>query len=309
MAILFTANDYTRAALSEKVRHFMAGYDLRFWPEIGNPAEVDYIIATGTAPTAHFQNLPNLKAIFLASAGVDAIICDPNLPDVPLVRCVNDTLSQGMAEYVLHYALTFHRNFHRYAAQQNEAVWKQLRGTLNRDRTIGIMGMGEMGMACIRLLQPLGFKLCGWSRTPKQIGGVTHFAGMDQLPDFMAQCDIIACVLPLTDETRGILNAQNLSHLPRGAYLISAGRGAHMVESDIITLLDNGHLAGAALDVFATEPLPADNPLWTHPNVIVTPHIASITDYGALCDTIKQQIANFENGLALENVVDRARGY
>jgi glyoxylate/hydroxypyruvate reductase A len=309
MAILFTANDYTRPQLAKLVVRFLGDLAVRVWPDIGHPDEIDYIVATGTAPTAHFQNLPNLKAIFLAAAGVDAIINDPDLPAVPIVRCVNDSLSSGMAEYVVYHVLKYHRNFHLFNQQQIEHTWKQARHTPTADRVVGIMGVGEMGLACIDALKPFGFPLRGWSRTPKDINGVTHFAGLDALPDFLAGCSIVVCVLPLTDETRGILSRDNLQHLPHGAFLINAGRGGHMSEADIIALLNDGHLAAATLDVFPVEPLPVDHPLWSHPKVTITPHIASITDYAALCADIRAQIIDFENGKPLRNLVDRERGY
>ncbi len=309
MAILFTANDYSRDALAEKTKQQMAGYDLRVWPDIGNPDEITYVIATGTAPTAHFQNLANLKAIFLTAAGVDAIVATPDLPDVPIVRCVNGSLSSGMAEYVVYQTLKYHRDFHVYDRQQRDHVWRQHKQRPAGQRVVGVMGVGEMGIACLDALKPFGFQLRGWSRSPKHIDGVTSFAGQAALPEFLAVCSIVICVLPLTDETRGILCRGNLRHLPQGAFVINAGRGGHMVESDIVALLDNSHLAGVALDVFPTEPLPAGNPLWSHPNISITPHIASITDFGALCADIKMQIAAVERGERLRNVVDLKKGY
>lgn len=308
MAILFTAAESALHDIGTLVKRYLPDLDIRIWPDVGNPDDIDYIISTRTAPTQHFNGLPNLKAIFITAAGIDAIINAPNLPNVPIIRGVNDDLSTGMAEYVAYHAMMFHRDFHVYAKQQQERVWKQQKFALHKP-TVGVMGLGTMGLACVDMLQTLDFPVRGWSRTPKNIDGVTDFAGMDQLPEFLSGCDIVACVLPLTDETRGILNKDNLKHLPQGSYLISAGRGEQMVESDILDLLENGHLAGAALDVFEIEPLPENNPLWTHPNIILTPHIASITNYKSVCADIRSQIEAFEAGQPLRNVVDIKRGY
>lgn len=308
MAILLTDATHRRDFILGLLQKHMSEYDIRRWPDVGNPDEIDYAIAW-QPESGSLQNLPNLKALFLTSAGVDAALSVPDLPDVPIVRCVNHTLSGGMAEYVAYNVLKFHRGFDIYDQQQREGIWKQNRQPGASKCTVGIMGMGEMGLSCIQVLKPFGYDLRGWSRTPKDIDGVEHFAGDDELRPFLNGCHIVVCVLPLTAETRGILCTENLQHLPHGSYLISAGRGAQMVEDDILHLIGNGHLAGAALDVFETEPLPADHPFWSEPKISLTPHIASITDYKALCDDIKRQITEFEAGKPLQNLVDRVRGY
>lgn len=308
MAILMTDITHRRDLIFSLLQKYMPEHEIRLWPDVGNRDEIDYAIAWKPEPGS-LQNLPHLKALFLTSAGVDAAIKDPTLPNVPVVRCVNETLSSGMAEYVAYNVLKFHRGFYAYDQQQRDGIWKQNRQPGAAKCTVGIMGMGEMGMACIDVLKPFGYDLRGWSRTPKTIEGVQHFAGDDELRPFLNGCHIVVCVLPLTAETRGILCTDNLQHLPIGSYLISAGRGAHMVEGDILHLIGNGHLAGAALDVFEIEPLPANHPFWQEPKIILTPHIASITDYEALCHDIKRQIAAYDAGQPLHNVVDRARGY
>jgi glyoxylate/hydroxypyruvate reductase A len=308
MAILFSDKTYRRDKIYSLIKQYLPEHEVRLWPDVGNPEDIDYAIAWYPEPSS-LLNLPHLKALFLTSAGVDGPLADPTLPDVPIARCVNNSLSEGMAGFVAYNILQFHRQFYLYVQQQRDKVWQQHRQPSNASCTVGIMGMGEMGLACLQVLQPFGFTLRGWSRSEKHIDGITHFAGKDSLPDFLSGCDIVVCVLPLTDETRGILCSTNLKHAKQGSYLISAGRGAQMVEKDILDLLDKGHIAGAALDVFETEPLPTDNPLWSHPKVILTPHIASITDYAVLCEGIRQQIANFEAGLPLKNVVDRMLGY
>lgn len=308
MAILFTDITHRRDTIYALVKKYMPDHDVRLWPDVGNPDEIDYAIAWKPVPNS-LQGLPSLKALFLTSAGVDATITDVTLPDVPVIRCVNTTLSDGMAEHVAYHVLKFHRQFHKYEQQQRDHSWVQLRQPGAPHCTVGIMGMGEMGQACVRVLQAFGYTLRGWSRTPKNIAGVEHFSGDDALRPFLNGCHIVVCVLPLTDETRGILCTDNLQHLPVGSYLISAGRGGHMDADDILSLVGNGHLAGAALDVFETEPLPSDHPFWSEPNIIVTPHIASITDYAALCADIKEQMARHAAGQPFRNVVNRVRGY
>jgi len=261
-----------------------------------------------------FARLPQLKAIFSLGAGVDHILSDPDLPDVPVVRIVDPDLTMRMTEYVVLHVLLHHRRHRLYDRQQRERVWHEHAQSPASAVAVGVMGLGVLGADAALALARLGFRVTGWSRTPKTIAGIECFHGDDALDAFLRRSEILVCLLPATPGTQGILDLKLLRKLKRdgalsGAYLINAARGALQVEADILMALDEGALAGATLDVFAREPLPAASPLWRHPKVTVTPHNAAFTDPHALAANVLRQIARFEAGLPLEHVIDRARGY
>lgn len=257
---------------------------------------------------------PNLQVIFSAGAGVDHLIGDPALPDVPIVRVVADDLAMRMSEYVVWQVLDHFRQGRLYRAQQAKRAWKELPQPAASDVTVGIMGLGALGSDAAAKLRGLGFDVTGWSRTPKQVGGVQSFAGEEGLGEFLGASDIVVVLLPLTGATRGIVNEAMVAMMkPRtplgGPVLINAGRGQLQVEADILAALENGQLMAASLDVFETEPLPAESPLWQHPRVTVTPHAAATSDPRRLVPQMVRQILDFERGLPLANLVDRKSGY
>lgn len=265
---------------------------------------------TWKPPQGVWPQLTDLKVVFSLAAGVDRVLSDPSFPrDLPLVRMVEPELTRGMVEYVLWRCLFHHRRVWELEAAQSCATWRPHTYPAPWDRTIGIMGLGELGTAAAGKLLEFGFKVRGWSRSPKSIDKVESFHGQDQLPAFLAGTEILVCLLPLTAETRGILNASLLAQLPRGASLINAARGGHLVEADLSAAMASGQIAAATLDVFETEPLPENHPFWTTDRLYITPHNASDTDPRSAAWRIARQIAKFEAGEALENVVDRARGY
>ena len=285
------------------------GIDIRGWPQVGERAEIDYAFAW-KQPQGVLSDLPNLKVIFSLGAGVEHVLRDATLPaHVPLVRMVDPTLVTGMVEFVLMRVLHYHRSMPAYEAQQRAGVWQPLPQLLPSQRRVGILGLGVLGQAAARALVGLGFDVAGWSRTAKQVPGVESFAGDGALATFLERCDILVCLLPLTDATQGILNHQHLSLLPRGAFLINAARGGHLVETDLIPLLDAGHLAGATLDVFTVEPLPAGHPFWMHPQITLLPHAAALTHPATAARIVAANIERHRRGEPLLNVVDRARGY
>lgn len=293
------------------LREGLKGMDLRIAPEeTGDPAEIEYLILWRLAEGDR-ERWPNLKAILSLSTGVNQYIGHPHMPEgVKLIRMIEPGLDHGMAEYVSSFVLRFHRNHDALAAAQARKYWDgDLLPPLASHRRVGFLGMGRMAQACIDALRPFGFAMRGWSRTPKDIAGVKSFHGADGLAQFLAGTDILVCLLPLTPETDGILNARTLGMLPRGACVINAARGKHVVDEDLLALLDSGHLDRAALDVFRKEPLPPDHPFWTHPRVHVTPHIAAVTmpDTGAA--SIRQAIGQIERGETPEGAVDISRGY
>jgi glyoxylate/hydroxypyruvate reductase len=277
------------------------------------PAEVHYaaVWKPGHGELAAFANL---RAIFNLGAGVDALMADSSLPKVPLVRVAVGDLTSRMTEFVVLHVLMHHRQEPYLRASQHAKRWQPKFQWPASAISVGIMGLGMLGSNAADALRRLGFRVSGWSRSPKQIEGIDCFCGKAQLDAFLQRTDILVCLLPLTPETRQILNRGLFAKLnrdgPIGApVLINAGRGGLQNEADILACLDDGTLGAASLDVFAEEPLPADSPFWTHPKVVLTPHNAADTDPDEISKYVAQQIDRFEAGGALENVVDPARGY
>ena len=292
-----------------EMRRLMPEIDIRYWPDVGNAADVDAVLMW-QAPDGLFDRLPGLKAIFATGAGVDAILRDERVPrHLPLARLVDPSMTAEMSEYVVLQALRFHRQEPTYSAQQRDRVWKVHPQPHPESRRIGMMGLGELGQDALRMLKPFGFALGGWSRTPKEIDGVECFSGKDGFERFLARTDILVNLLPLTAETAGIVDAKLLAALPRGAFVINCARGHHLVDADLLAALDSGHIAGAALDVFREEPLPADHPFWSHPKVILTPHAAALTNPLTATPQIVDNLRRVQAGRPLANLVDRARGY
>jgi glyoxylate/hydroxypyruvate reductase A len=277
------------------------------------PAEVHYaaVWKPGHGELAAFANL---RAIFNLGAGVDALMADSSLPKVPLVRAAVGDLTSRMTEYVVLHVLMHHRQEPYLRASQHAKRWQPKFQWPASAISVGIMGLGMLGSNAADALKRLGFRVSGWSRSPKQIEGIDCFHGKAQLDAFLQRTDILVCLLPLTPGTRQILNRGLFAKLnrdgPIGApVLINAGRGGLQNEADILACLDDGTLGAASLDVFAEEPLPADSPFWTHPKVVLTPHNAADTDPDEISRYVARQIDRFEAGEALENVVDPARGY
>jgi glyoxylate/hydroxypyruvate reductase A len=278
-----------------------------------DPAEVRYALAW-KPPVGLLAGLPNLAAIFSLGAGVDHILGDPTLPDVPLARIVDPDLTMRMTEWVVLQVLFHHRQTFGYMRQQRERHWDEIRQPAAKDVRVGIMGLGVLGRDAVEVIARLGFDTAGWSRSAQEIAGVACFHGEAGFDAFLARTDILVSLLPLTPETRGLIDRRLLAKLPRdgalgGAVLINAGRGGQQVEADVLAALDDGTLIGASLDVFETEPLPKDSPFWSHPKVLVYPHVAAVSDANALTRLILSQIERVEAGLPPEHLVDRARGY
>jgi glyoxylate/hydroxypyruvate reductase A len=275
-----------------------------------DPDAIDYVLSF-RPPPGLLKTFPELKALLSLGAGVDGFFADPDFPKrVPLVRFVDETLSQEMAQYIVMHVLIHHRAQRMFDAAQRENKWRQiLLPRRTEDTRVGILGLGEIGAVAARHLKGLGFSVSGWSRTKKTVEGVTSFAGEEKLDAFLEESDVLVCVLPLTPHTRGILNAKAFAKLPKGAFVINVARGGHLIEEDLIAAIDSGHLSGAALDVFQIEPLPETSPLWAHPKIAVTPHVAAISDPAAGVRSVLDSIARCERGEPLLNVVDMSRGY
>jgi len=274
------------------------------------PEDVDYVLSF-RPPSGLLASLPNLKAVFSLGAGVDGFLHDGDYPArVPLVRFVDETLSAEMAQFVLMHVLIHHRHQRLFDAAQPKHKWRQM--VLPRrteDTRIGMLGLGEIGAFTAQRLRELGFPVSGWSRTRKNYPGIKSFAGDGELKDFLAQSDITVCLLSLTRKTTGILNAKAFAAMPQGGFVINVARGGHVVEADLIAALDSGHLSGAVLDVFDTEPLPENSPLWSHPKITVTPHVAAISQPAVAAQFVLDGIAKFERGEKPDNIVDVATAY
>lgn len=308
-ALLFAAAGERAEPWTKAFAEIAPEIDFRLYAAGEAPSDAPYCLAW-KATSGIWPKLRKLKVIFCLGAGVDRLLSDPDLPQgVPLVRMVEPELTRGMVEYVLWQCLYHHRKVWELEAAQSCATWRPHTYPAPWDRTIGIMGLGELGTAAAAKLVEFGFKVRGWSRSPKSLPKVESFHGTDQLPAFLAATEILVCLLPLTAETRGILDASLFAQLPRGASVINPARGGHLVEADLSAAMASGQVAAATLDVFETEPLPADHPFWSTERLYITPHNASITDPRSAAWRIARQIARFEAGEGLENVVDRARGY
>ena len=282
--------------------------DIRIWPDNGDPAEVEYL-AFMRPDFDVIPALPNLKAMFSRSAGVEAFIHHPKLPKVPMGKIEPSGGDPMMTEYTVMHVLRLHREMPKYQEAQANKEW--LRTTIMRpeQRRVGFLGLGLMAKAPALILKQLGFPVSGWVRNPRAEPDITMFHGWDQFEPFMRQTDIAVCLLPLTRETEGILGAKTFAMMPRGSMVINIGRGGHVVERDLIEALDSGQLSYAALDALKPEPLPPTSPLWDHPKVTVMPHVARRPTVAQLAAEIARNIRSFEQGHGLLQEIDKRLGY
>ena len=282
--------------------------EFRMWPDTGPADEVNYLVVWQPPPDlrAHF---PKLKVVFSVAAGVDHLDLATFPEGVPLVRMVEPGITRTMVDYVSFAALALHRNLLDYLGQQEARIWREIRVRPASDRRVEVMGLGVLGSAVLDRLGALGFQRSGWSRSSKVIRGVACHHGPERLDTFLADLDILVCLLPLTDETMAILGRSLFKALPRGAGLVHVGRGGHLVEADLLAALDDGQLSGAVIDVLREEPPRVDHPFWGHPRILLTPHVASMTQPATAVPVLLDNIRRYERGEPLLNVVDRARGY
>ncbi|MEJ2409438.1 MAG: glyoxylate/hydroxypyruvate reductase A [Novosphingobium sp.] len=282
--------------------------DFRCWPDIGDPAEVRCLVAW-TPPADLIAALPNLEVLFSVGAGIDQLNLDAVPGHVRVVRMVEQGIIKGMAEYVVMAALALHRDMPFFLAEQRAGRWSYRHTRLASQTRVGVMGLGELGKAALEMLKPLGFPLSGWSRSAHRIEGVTGYAGAAELGAFLAQADILVCLLPLTEETRDILCRETFRLMPQGAAVINAARGGHLVAQDLIEALDSGHLRAAMLDVTLPEPLPEGHPFYSHPAIFLTPHVAAETRHETAGEVLVDNIGRLLSGQPLIGEVDRGRGY
>ncbi len=308
MALLFYSNEDDPEAWRLELQRRIPDLDFRVWPAVGDPMDVTAALVW-LPPPGLLAGLPHLRAVLSLGAGVDSLLADDTLPEVPLCRMVDPSLTASMAEYALALVLRYHRNLELYEALQRVARWQLRMPRPAAACTVGVMGQGTLGSAAATLLASHGFRVRGWSRSAHTLPGVTSYAGQGGLDAFLADTEILVCLLPLTSETEGILGADLLAQLPAGARLINLARGRHLVEGDLLDALASGRLAHATLDVFREEPLPPDHPFWRHPKVTVTPHSASYSLPASGADMVAENVRRIALGEPLLHRVDGARGY
>ncbi len=283
--------------------------DMRVWPDAGDRAEVEFIIAN-QMPPGEFASFPNLKFVASTSAGVDRLLNDPDFPaHVPIIRSINTQRTATMCAWVCYQVIGHHRRFNEYRENQPGKIWEHLRYASPDKVGIGIMGLGTLGGTAARALRGLMYDVAGWSRSPKSMDGIKCFAGSGEFGAFLARSHILVSMLPGTAETNDLLNRETLALLPAGAYFVNCGRGNVIDEDALIAAMDQGHIAGAALDVFKTEPLPEDHPFWSHPKITLTPHYSSngIARHGIA--VVVENIRRVRAGQPLADVVDKQAGY
>lgn len=309
MAILVSTTAAATARWRPVLMAAMPEREFRFWPELGDPAAIDCALVWQPQPGL-LARLSNLGLVVCLGAGVDGILADPTVPrHLPIVRLVDPYMTAAMSEYVALQVLRLHRRDLDYRAQQQAGEWHELPQKNAPERRVGILGFGTMGQDAAMKLKALGFAVAGWSRSPRTVPGFATYAGAAGLGAILAESEILVCLLPLTAETENVLNAAAFARMKRGAALVNAGRGRHLVEADLLAALDSGQLSAAVLDVFRDEPLPPGHPFWSHPRIVVTPHVAAETHPPTAVIAVREAIRQFEAGLPLANRVDPDRGY
>jgi len=306
MRITFCCSDTASEPWLQGLRAALPGAEVTLWSP-GAPS-ADYAVVWAP-PQQFFDEQVQLKAVFNIGAGVDALLKLTPPPQALIVRLDDAGMSVQMAEYVCHAVIRHFRELDAYEADTRLGKWSFRKPRARADFPVGIMGLGVLGERVARALAQFEFAVNGWSRSPKAVEGVQCFAGVDGFNDFLAASRVLVCLLPLTPDTRDILNRDTLSRLHSGGYVINVARGAHLVDDDLLALLDSGHLAGATLDVFRTEPLPAEHPFWKHPNITVTPHTSARTLRSESIAQIAGKMAALQRGEPVAGVVELGRGY
>ena len=308
-AVLFHSHNESPEEWGAALRELIPDLDFRVWPNVGDPLDIEFAL-TWDLPPGSLIPMSNLKCICSLGQGVDHVFRDEHLPaGAKVMRLVDPWMAQAMSEWMLLNILRFHRQGPEYEDQQRRKVWHVLPAPETSHRRVGVLGLGALGADTARKVAALGFDTAGWSRTEKQIDGVTSFHGEDQLTAFLNRTDILCCLLPLTPATAGIINAAALAALPAGAFVLNAGRGQHVVDADLLAALESGHVAGAALDVFHQEPLPPENPYWDHPRVQLWPHASAQSNADSAAEQVADGIRKIFAGQEPNNLADRARQY
>ncbi len=293
--------------LADDLRAIDVSIEPRIWPEAGDPEEVEAVVAW-KHPPGLLREFPRLRLVLSFGAGVEHLLADPGLPPgIPLVRTVEPGLLSGMAEYVVSAVAQHRRHWEAYREDQRAARWNPRNYELSH--TVLLLGMGRLGRSVARALKAAGLSVEGWNRTGGSADGVPCRSGRDALLDAASRADAVVCLLPLTGETENILDRDLFGVMKEGSLLVNVGRGAHLVENDLIEALGRNRPAHAVLDVFRKEPLPGDHPFWSHPSITVTPHVAALTDPGGAAERIAENLRRLRSGEELLDRVDRERGY
>lgn len=285
--------------------------DVRLEPHLGRYDEIDVAVCW-MPPPGQLAKLPRLQFVQSLGAGVDHILADPKFPSqVPLCRVIDPMAATAMAAYVAWAVVHRHRGMGTYLDGRRRNEWVTSTDRVAPRYTVGIAGMGAMGTQCAQALTAIGYEVRGWSRTPRSAGmaGLTVFCGAEQMQDFLADCDALICLLPLTRETEGFLSGKVFSQLARGAHIVNVGRGGHLVERDLLDALRTGQVGAATLDVSTIEPLPVDHPFWLDARILITPHIATRSSADVIVAQTVQNLASFQCGQIPDAVVDVAVGY
>jgi len=308
MRILFNSNLDDPAEWVPALKAEMPELEVDVWPEIADPERIEAALVW-TQPPNGLGRYPRLKAILSLGAGINQLDLASLPAHVPLARLVDPMLTRYMQDYCLYAAIRYQRQFDRHTEEQARREWVYRQPPDKSAVRVGVMGLGELGSAVAKTLVGFGFAVRGWARSPKRIEGVSCFSGPEELRSFAAGTDILICLLPLTAETRGILGIPLFQMLPKGAKVINVGRGDHLVEGDLLEALDSGQIGGATLDVFSREPLDPAHPFWSHPRIMVTPHVASFGSAASAAPLVVENLRRARAGKQLLNQVDRARGY
>lgn len=308
MSLLLLAPDRDMSPLKDAIHRLDSDIDVEIWPGVSNKQRVQFVVSWNH-PAGILGEFPNLRVVSSLGAGVDHIFRDQEIPDhVSVTRVVTESLVRQMKEYILNAVLTYQRNIATYFRLKQSAEWKVYPNKKAVDIPVGIMGLGEIGMPVAAFLSQNGYRVNGWARSEKEISNVNTFTE-DQLSKFLQKTRILICLLPLTPDTRGILDLKLFKKLKHPAYLVNTGRGEHLVEEDLVYALDKGWLDGAFLDVFAEEPLPDQHPFWNRENIMITPHVSSLTPPEEAARQIADNYKRALSGLELVNKADRERGY
>lgn len=308
MAFLFKSSVERGRVWGEAFARLLPDMPFRTWPDVGNARDIRYLAAWMVTRDL-LEGLPNLEVLFSVGAGVDQLDLSQVPDHVQVVRMLEPGLTDGMVQYATFATLALHRDMLDYRQAQTDHRWAPRHLLPAGQRRVGVMGLGNLGTAVLNALRPFGFPLRGWSRSGGNIDGVEIFAGADSLPAFLSGCDILICLLPLTGDTRGILCRNSFDLLPRGAAIVNVGRGGHLVEEDLLAALSNGQLSGAVIDVLNAEPAAASHPFWSHPRILLTPHVASQTRDDSSAEVLIANIRRHQAGQTMQGQVDRARGY
>jgi glyoxylate/hydroxypyruvate reductase len=308
MSILYQSDPVRGAIWAKIFAEQVPDIEFRIWPDAGDLHAVEYLVAW-QPPSTLLASLPNLKILFSVGAGVDHLDLSSVPEQVQVVRMVEPGIVNGMIEYVCMSVLALHRNLLDYVNQQARCVWREIKVVPASTRRVGVMGLGVLGQAVLDRLGVFGYARYGWSRSIKHLPGVTCYAGSEALHEFLGQCDVLVCQLPLTAATVGILDRRLFAALPRGAALINVGRGAQLVSRDLLDALEAGQISTAILDVCEPEPLPASHPFWRHPRILLTPHIACMTQPLSAAEVLIENLRRAQRGEPLHDAIDRGRGY